>query len=970
MAKNYFFSAAIVALSLLVMTGCDDDTFRWITGSNITFGARSKSTELTRAAYAGTSGQTTESTTKYERIDWESGDKIRIQCQQASEPIDKYADYVTTAGTASGRYSTATISLASSNPIGLRWGSGTHEFYAVYPSPETSGTVTTDAAATTFTGSILASQPYKTLSSTDGNYVATPNLKQFMMMAAKTSIAEGSYNTEKSFSEKFGENTVLLDFYPVTTAIEFTIMNKTGNKLDVKSVALESASYNLNGAFQVSFGTTETGTEIKYYEPVVGTSGSYTSANKSVSISFPTTGDDIVSLADGKTLQFTLFLNPTNSVDDLVFKITDLDGKIRSAALKNGDSKITFTKSHKIYAKGIFIPEDALWAISYSPELLSWTDVAKGDIDLKDKYTFKFVPDYTSSSFDPTDHSVSYYNTTDSETDEITIFSNKLDEDDIAVGDDISWTIKSVKVGGGTPTDVNAKSWTQDGLIEVKNVDGTLKLTIPSRTALQPGTHSYWTTGDTEDGWSPADWSSKTASSPIDLSMFDFKSDASTASMNTANCYIVRHAGTYKIPLVYGNGVKDGDANPAAYEGVNATYCLYPFKNHLDNGITDPFIENNSGVNVDDEGAVVVWQDEAVVLKDLCITGDKQTSGNYDASNVRYLQFTVDAETICQNNALIAVTDEEGKIVWSWHIWVTNDPALLGNALTMVNRSSKTYYLFPLLSLGWIDDYRYLGRPDVEIELEQKYGKTTSITIKQPEVIGVSNGTYYQFGRKDPFPRFNTDDTELAENPTEFEFKENVAGSRILDISKCVTLGTSVQQPYIFNADYQGWLKADDSNYAYYRNLWAGKYASSSGYVDNDNSTMLKTIYDPSPVGYKVPAPKAFSNLSKTGNNLSGGDHTNWNYNGNGTDVTTYNGYRFYLAGTSGDTFLFPAVGWRAYYGGVLSVGVQGYYSCSTRQEDGGYKVYYIETTGSTYNLYIDSATKTSDGFNIRPVKE
>ena len=56
----------------------------------------------------------------------------------------------------------------------------------------------------------------------------------------------------------------------------------------------------------------------------------------------------------------------------------------------------------------------------------------------------------------------------------------------------------------------------------------------------------------------------KLATVAKDLSMFTIEGH-SRGSRTTANSYIIRTAGTYKIPLVYGCGVVNGQANPAAY---------------------------------------------------------------------------------------------------------------------------------------------------------------------------------------------------------------------------------------------------------------------------------------------------------------------------------------------------------------------------------------------------------------------
>ena len=57
-------------------------------------------------------------------------------------------------------------------------------------------------------------------------------------------------------------------------------------------------------------------------------------------------------------------------------------------------------------------------------------------------------------------------------------------------------------------------------------------------------------------------------SSTNDLSMLDCAGNERTDGQWTANCYMVHTAGDYKLPLVYGNAIKAGETNAAAYTGV------------------------------------------------------------------------------------------------------------------------------------------------------------------------------------------------------------------------------------------------------------------------------------------------------------------------------------------------------------------------------------------------------------------
>lgn len=77
--------------------------------------------------------------------------------------------------------------------------------------------------------------------------------------------------------------------------------------------------------------------------------------------------------------------------------------------------------------------------------------------------------------------------------------------------------------------------------------------------------------------------------SDLDLSM-------TKGSRNTANCYLVNASGTYTLPLVYGNAIKNGGPNTAAYTSTKSgTNILTGFVNHLGDAISEPYIYDNPG---------------------------------------------------------------------------------------------------------------------------------------------------------------------------------------------------------------------------------------------------------------------------------------------------------------------------------------------------------------------------------------
>ena len=100
-----------------------------------------------------------------------------------------------------------------------------------------------------------------------------------------------------------------------------------------------------------------------------------------------------------------------------------------------------------------------------------------------------------------------------------------------------------------------------------------------------------------------------------DLSMVDCAGNART-SMSTANCYMVHTAGNYKLPLVYGNAIKDGAANSSAYTGITNTNTTATFPNHASNAIDAPWITKattgdgvDKGMGIAVSTAELLWQD-------------------------------------------------------------------------------------------------------------------------------------------------------------------------------------------------------------------------------------------------------------------------------------------------------------------------------------------------------------------------
>ena len=437
-----------------------------------------------------------------------------------------------------------------------------------------------------------------------------------------------------------------------------------------------------------------------------------------------------------------------------------------------------------------------------------------------------------------------------------------------------------------------------------------------------------------------------TAAAPYDLSTHDL--NGATTARNTANSYLISAPGHYRIPLVYGNAIKNGATNSNAYETTaTGSYVLQHFKDHNDQNITNPWIEkSNSSAYANIDGAKIVWSDE----KDL-VTSPTITHVGGDG----YLDFEVKATDIKSGNAVVAVT-KGGTVVWSWHLWFAPKSAL--TPIPVTNYQGKTYN-FTTETLGWKpkgEVTTYNAPRTVKVKVEQTIANGG---VKQVTVINITQNpggkkegttTFYQFGRKDALPGTNTF------YPTTGYSFDNTTGGR--------SLGYAIQHPEnMFIYAQTGTYYYDWCNATYY-NLWSADNTT-TGFNDN---AVVKTVYDPCPVGFKMPASNAFTGFTSNGQYQSGAANINANGTADSWDkFSAAYGHNFYTNGSKTATIFFPASGFRNYSDGSLGdVGNDGYcWSAVPYGTSSGCYLYFgwsgVGPQNSNYRSY---------GFAARPVSE
>lgn len=430
---------------------------------------------------------------------------------------------------------------------------------------------------------------------------------------------------------------------------------------------------------------------------------------------------------------------------------------------------------------------------------------------------------------------------------------------------------------------------------------------------------------------------------PYDLSMHNFKGESQT--MNTANSYLISAPGYYKIPLVYGNAIKNGIKNTKSYQTANSgSYILQKFKDHADADITSPYINVQNSSNPATQ-ASIVWTDQRGIVEasSLSVTGSGQNS---------YLNFHVPANKIKNGNAVIAVKNKSGIIMWSWHLWFDHEEVL--ETVKCTNFQGKDYN-FTKQTLGFAYRKWYYSTYDkkrmVKVKFEQTVGQKASgkqhatITIEQePVSVKIISSTLYQFGRKDAFPSID--------NISDGSFNKDGGDSR--SVANCI------RHPETFYTSGPTWYSA----YNLY-NLWSMDNTTASF---NDNS-VVKTIYDPCPAGFHMPASNAFTGFTKNGRNrgpknVSGAWDYGWNFNNkiSSPDATVY----------------FPALGYRSdTHGGSLildEVGKVGWYWSAVPGGNGDgktlyfYYIYYSDYSDDYVGPLKDSSQAC--GLTVRPVSE
>lgn len=485
---------------------------------------------------------------------------------------------------------------------------------------------------------------------------------------------------------------------------------------------------------------------------------------------------------------------------------------------------------------------------------------------------------------------------------------------------------------------------------------------------------------------------------PAKSGIYDLSTKRGSESMNTANCYIVDSRGTYQFPLVYGNAITNGKEYSASYTyqgwGTSANY-LKIFKNYNDGAINSPYILDDIYGRADkapDLTASLVWQDEP----DL-VTGIKYVADVYNGKGG--IQFTVGSK-IKEGNAVIALKDPSGTIMWSWHIWVTAMD--LSRKITLTNADAYGNRNFEIMSvnLGWCSGgipIRYYERHECEVRFTQlisgegQEGLSKIVKIIQEPHIALpcGNNPYFQWGRKDPFiaggSKNETTKTwyDAGGNPQTaapaLMYAEEEHRVPTYQATADLIRNPDKWQncPHKSPGDWGNKYKPSDNENIFF-NLWDN---------NDDLNDVVKTIYDPCPAGYHVSSLYTFSGFTDSGGSITDGAEgakieermyavieKNMLVEGNNTNYKD-NIFEFYTNKTKLISIGFPQNGYRDWdANAVLFQYGQGEIWHAQAATWEKYLAYHLEfsratTQGFSYHIFPWNNFYATDGFAVRPSK-
>lgn len=401
-----------------------------------------------------------------------------------------------------------------------------------------------------------------------------------------------------------------------------------------------------------------------------------------------------------------------------------------------------------------------------------------------------------------------------------------------------TYNVNVKRVGSGeSDCDVTIEAWSD---VTMKNPNSQYSLTVDKSSiafvAAQGASESVKVTTDHEDGWKIDETVGNWFTAEIDGENLKITTTERNVGAKKEGSVSIRAGQLVKKIIV--RQKEEATANCYIVSEVGTQQLFVNLKGNGSDGLTAEGLSGqfSATAELNPDKVAIIWE-----------TTEGLVTVNGDGTPVNGLiSYSVNPVgpngSFIGGNALIGAY-KNNELIWSWHIWVVPD---FKDGIKEENWSA-TGYVF-------ID--RYLGA-----------------TSNQPGIASL--GLLYQWGRKDPFigPK------EIKKFPgkayTKMYEKPGSSTSYSWGKSSNNTIEYSIKNPTTI---LSGGLCTNDKTYGHY--LWGtnkGLQLTVGGQATNAGN---KTIYDPCPVGYRVPPVDAFVFHVKDGN---GEDYksydSNWSIN-------------------------------------------------------------------------------------------
>ena len=201
-----------------------------------------------------------------------------------------------------------------------------------------------------------------------------------------------------------------------------------------------------------------------------------------------------------------------------------------------------------------------------------------------------------------------------------------------------------------------------------------------------------------------------------------------------------------------------------------------------------------------------------------------------------YVRFKMPEGVNASGNAVIAVYDAKGNVLWSWHIWITPRPQEVA------------------IQLGSGDHHTI-------VMLDRNIGATKATCSSEDDALD-TYGLYYQWGRKDP-----------SMGPSRYDYNQgNLNSAKYYDYSSDEKTAAEVSQfprPTLKDAiEHPMYLVLPTEQTMNYSYNWLYERIDFLWGYNAATGMTSKTIYDPCPYGYRVPSSELnhiFTDSSGTG---------------------------------------------------------------------------------------------------------